>query len=108
MHITVDARDIQPIIDKAVAEALDKFGMELKSLVANAAANRLKSTAEAAAQLGVCQKTVRNLVCRGELIATRIGDTVRFSQDDIDAFVSASKSTNAGEKATASGVSEGR
>lgn len=93
MHLAIDPRDIQPIIDQAVTHALHTFGQEIKSLVATAGANRLKTAAEVATQLGVCQKTVRNLVSRGELVATRIGDTVRFAQEDIDAFIAANKSS---------------
>ena len=40
-----------------------------------------------AAQLGVCSKTVRRWIARGELHIHALGRSVRVSQDDLDAFL---------------------
>ncbi len=91
MQLSIDAADLQPIIDRAVKTALDQFGSEIKSLLATAGTNRLKTVPEAAEYLQVCERTVRNYIDRGDLIATRIGGNVRFAQSDLDAFVEANK-----------------
>lgn len=92
MQLSIDAADLQPIIERAVSAALDKYTSEIKSLM-TAGSNRLKTVPEAAEYLQVCQRTVRNYADQGELIATRIGGNVRFAQSDLDAFVAASKTS---------------
>ena len=50
---------------------------------------RLLSVKQAAAYLGVCQNTIRNLRKRGELESTRVGPRlVRFRQEQLDAALS--------------------
>lgn len=92
MQLSIDAADLQPIIDRAIKAALDQYTGEIKSLM-TASSNRLKTVPEAAEYLQVCQRTVRNYADQGELIATRIGGNVRFAQADLDAFIAASKTS---------------
>jgi excisionase family DNA binding protein len=46
---------------------------------------------EAAKMLGVCPKTVSNLTKRGELPVIRIAGCVRYSREDLLAFIRASR-----------------
>ena len=47
----------------------------------------LLGVAEAAKLLGVSEKTVRQLIDSGSLIAHRIGHSVRISEDDLRLFL---------------------
>lgn len=51
----------------------------------------LFSMREAAEALAVCERTVGNLIARGELRAVRIGRAVRVHLDDLTAFIVARK-----------------
>lgn len=44
--------------------------------------------------LGVCGRTVRSFVQRGELPAIRLGRSLRFDPSDVVAFVAKAKSAN--------------
>ncbi len=94
MQLSIDAADLHPIIDRAVKAALDQYTSEIKSLVSTTGTSRLKTVPEAAEYLQVCERTVRNYADRGELVASRFGGNVRFSQSDLDAFVAATKVAN--------------
>lgn len=48
---------------------------------------RLLTIGEAAEALSVCTETVRRAVWRGELVATRIGRSVRVSVTDLRAYL---------------------
>lgn len=50
-------------------------------------APRMFAVTEIAEQLGVCSKTVRRWMARGDLHAHVLGRSVRVSQDDLDAFL---------------------
>ena len=47
----------------------------------------LVDVGEAARLLSVCERTVFNMVDRGELTPVRIGRAVRFAMDDLSAWV---------------------
>lgn len=47
----------------------------------------LRSVSDVAALLGVHPKTVRRLIKRGELVARRIGRSVRVSERDLQAYL---------------------
>lgn len=51
-----------------------------------AAARDLVSTADAAAALGVSAKTLRAMIARGDLAATRVGRLWRVARADLDAL----------------------
>ena len=51
---------------------------------------RLRSLAEVAAYLGVCIRTVRRLITRGELRVHRVGRNLRIQDAELAAFVAAS------------------
>lgn len=91
MQVSLDAADLQPIIDRAVKTALEQFSAELRSLLATASSNRLKTVPEVAADFQVCERTVRNWADNGDLVATRIGSSIRFAQTDLDEFIAARK-----------------
>ncbi len=47
----------------------------------------LRSVSDVAALLGVHTRTVRRLIMRGELVARRIGRSVRVSERDLQAYL---------------------
>jgi len=47
----------------------------------------LRSIAEVAALLGVSTRTVRRLIAGGDLLAHRIGRSLRISEADLSAFL---------------------
>ena len=51
----------------------------------------LLSPREAAAALSICERTLYGLTKRGELPVVRIGRAVRYSMDDIRAWIKKSK-----------------
>lgn len=51
------------------------------------APKRLLSIDEAAQRLGVCRKTVENLIARKELKAVRIGRRVLIREEDLEDFI---------------------
>jgi excisionase family DNA binding protein len=53
--------------------------------------NRLLTDIEAADRLGVCSRTVWTLAETGRLPRVRIGRSVRYDPDDLDAFIAACK-----------------
>jgi excisionase family DNA binding protein len=48
---------------------------------------RLLSVDAVAEQLGMCAKTIRRLIDRGELRAHRFGRAIRVSEDDLAVFI---------------------
>ena len=48
---------------------------------------RLLSVREAAAVLGISERTIRSLVSRGELPCVRIGRRVLFDPQDLETFI---------------------
>ena len=61
-------------------------------MTARSASARLLTTAEVAERLGVCDKTVRNLVSDGELAYIRIGKRgVRFDPGDVQSYIEGAK-----------------
>jgi excisionase family DNA binding protein len=54
-----------------------------------AAGERLLSVTEVAERLGVTQRTVRNWIRKGDLVAYRLGGVVRISPVDLDRFIRA-------------------
>lgn len=97
MQITIDVQDIEPIIARAVGMALDRFALELRDSFAAANQGGLRNTKQAAKFLDVCEATVKNKIKSGELICRRIGGNVRFTQEDLDDFVSRARATKPAE-----------
>jgi excisionase family DNA binding protein len=91
MQITIDEHDLEPIIVRAIDRALERFAAELKEKLTANGQPGLRTTKQAAEFCGVCEKTITNRVGSGDLVATRIGGNVRFTQLDLDAFVERSR-----------------
>ena len=52
---------------------------------------RLLSYRQAAQYLGVCEKSIFNLVKAGQIQPVHVGGSVRFDKDDLDKFIVAAK-----------------
>ena len=52
---------------------------------------RLLNYRQAAQYLGVCEKSIYNLVKSGQIQPVHVGGSVRFARDDLDAFIVAAK-----------------
>jgi excisionase family DNA binding protein len=50
-------------------------------------AGKLRDIRTIARRLGVCDKTVRRLIARGELHAYRVGRQIRISDQDYDSYL---------------------
>lgn len=48
-------------------------------------------TREVASALGVCQKTVREIISRGELPSHRVGGALRVTSSDLDAYIESTR-----------------
>ena len=55
------------------------------------AQNKSLSTQEVADILHVSKSTIYDLICRGEIHSYKIGRKVRFTQDDVDAYIARSR-----------------
>ena len=58
------------------------------------AQNKSLSTQEVADILHVSKSTIYDLIRRGEIRSYKIGRKVRFTQDDVDAYIARSRSEN--------------
>ena len=58
------------------------------------AQNKSLSTQEVADILHVSKSTIYDLIRRGEIRSYKIGRKVRFTQDDVDAYIACSRSEN--------------
>lgn len=52
------------------------------------------TVAQAAEYLQVCDKTVRRLISKNELIASKIGNSWRIQKKDIDNYLKANRNNN--------------
>lgn len=49
--------------------------------------NHILTVAQAAQYLQVCDKTVRRLISKNELVASKIGSSWRIQKEDIDRYL---------------------
>ncbi len=58
--------------------------------------NELFTVAQAAEYLKVCDKTIRRLIKKNTIIASRVGHSWRIKQEDIDSYLRNNTNRNGG------------
>lgn len=92
MQIVITQSDLEPIITKAVEAALDRFASQIKEQLSRPQQTPVLLTRKQAAQVySVSEKTLANREKSGDLIPVRMGGTVRYRREDLDAYVARSK-----------------
>ena len=87
MKIQFDREELRPLVQLAVAEALDRMEAERVKL-----SGRLAYTEpEAAALLGVKPYVLRDCRRRGELLGAKVGSKIVYTRDDLVEFLERQK-----------------
>jgi excisionase family DNA binding protein len=87
VRIQFDQEDLRPLVQLAVAEALDRLEEERARLH-----GRLAFTEpEAAVLLGVKPHVLRDCRRRGELQGAKVGSRILYTRDDLVAFLERQK-----------------
>ena len=83
MNVQFSADDLRPIVQVAVAEALERLQAEQARLN-----GRLAYTQpEAAALVGVRANTLRDARLRGELAGSMVGNKIVYTREELVAFL---------------------
>ncbi len=69
-----------------------------KMVIPSAATRRLLTDRQAAEYLGICSRTIHNLVARKQLPTLKIGRARRFDVEDLNAFIASRKVLPSGWK----------
>ncbi|MCI0641044.1 MAG: helix-turn-helix domain-containing protein [Gemmataceae bacterium] len=84
LRIEVTGEELQPIIERVVAETLRQLGVKARPAQDDAQALDSKAAAK---RIGVSERTLRRLTDDGEIRCARIGRLVRYTPADLDAYV---------------------